>query len=119
MSIHRRRATLRTAAVTAVATSALLAPAVSAVAAVPDAPAHAKAATKDTRGMKGMKGMKDTENLAPGAPVTQVAPKGSVKAGTEGFNSGDPVFIAAGGAMAAAGAAGLGYSMMRRGRSDA
>ena len=51
---------------------------------------------------------------------TSGSPKGGVKAGTEGVrDAGDPVFIAAGGGMAAAGAAGLGYAMMRRGRTDA
>ncbi|MFE6159573.1 hypothetical protein ACFQ7F_11760 [Streptomyces sp. NPDC056486] len=111
MSTHRRRAILRTTAVTAVATSALLMPAVAAVAAA-DSPVHAE-------GSKGTKDTKTVAPVAPIAPVTQVAPKGSVEAGIEGFHSGDPVFIAAGGAMAAAGAAGLGYSMLRRGRTDA
>ncbi|MEU5955509.1 hypothetical protein [Streptomyces sp. NPDC047525] len=97
MSTRRRRSLLRTAAVTAVAGGALLTPAVAAVADSPARPAHSEG----------------TRTVAP------VAPKGGVKAGTEGFHSGDPVFIAAGGAMAAAGAAGLGYAMLRRGRTDA
>lgn len=94
---HRRRALLRSAAVTTVAGSALLMPAVAAVA---DSPTQAEG----------------TRTVAPAAPG---APEGGVKAGTEGFHSGDPVFIAAGGAMAAAGAAGLGYAMLRRGRTEA
>ncbi|MWA13614.1 hypothetical protein [Streptomyces sp. BA2] len=102
MSSHRRRTLLRSAAVTTVVGGALLMPAVAAVA---DTPAHAEAAQAD-----------GTRTVAPVAPG---APEGGVKAGTEGFHSGDPVFIAAGGAMAAAGAAGLGYAMLRRGRTDA
>ncbi|WAL97846.1 hypothetical protein [Streptomyces sp. Je 1-369] len=48
-----------------------------------------------------------------------VAPKGGVKAGAEGVrDAGDPAFLVAGGGMAAAGAAGLGFAMLRRGRSD-
>ncbi|MER5255559.1 MULTISPECIES: hypothetical protein [unclassified Streptomyces] len=94
MSTRRRHSLLRAAAVTTVAGGALLMPAVAAVA---DSPAHAA----------------DTRTVAPAAP------EGGVKAGTEGFHGGDPVFIAAGGAMAAAGAAGLGYAMLRRGRTDA
>ncbi|MFC8130988.1 hypothetical protein [Streptomyces sp. NPDC057302] len=94
MSTRRRRSLLRTAAVTALTGGALLTPAVAAVA---DSPAHSEA----------------TRTVAPAMP------KGGVKAGTEGFQGGDPVFIAAGGAMAAAGAAGLGYAMLRRGRTDA
>ncbi|MEU3739124.1 MULTISPECIES: hypothetical protein [unclassified Streptomyces] len=97
MSSHRRRTLLRSAAVTTVVGGALLMPAVAAVA---DTPEHSEG----------------TRTVAPLAPGT---PEGGVKAGTEGFHSGDPVFIAAGGAMAAAGAAGLGYAMLRRGRTDA
>lgn len=110
MSSHRRRALFRSAAVTAVAGGALLVPAVAAVA---DAPAHAQdtkaAHAQDARSVRAQ----DTRTVAPRAP------EGGVKAGTEGFHGGDPVFIAAGGAMAAAGAAGLGYAMLRRGRTDA
>lgn len=94
MSSPRRRTVLRSAAVAAFAGGALLTPAVAAVA---DTPSR----TEGTR------------------TVAPTAPEGGVKAGTEGFHSGDPVFIAAGGAMAAAGAAGLGYAMLRRGRTDA
>ncbi|MGW0903577.1 hypothetical protein [Streptomyces sp. NPDC002853] len=94
MSSLRRRAVLRSAAVTAVFGGALLVPAAAAVA---DTPSRAE----------------DTRTVAPAAP------EGGVRAGTEGFHGGDPVFIAAGGAMAAAGAAGLGYAMLRRGRTDA
>lgn len=47
------------------------------------------------------------------------SPQGSVAAGAQGVrDAGDPVFLAAGGGMAAAGAAGLGYAMLRRGRTD-
>ncbi|MEU7648663.1 hypothetical protein [Streptomyces huasconensis] len=47
-------------------------------------------------------------------------PRGGVGAGAEGARgAGNPVFLAAGGGMAAAGAAGLGYAMLRRGRTDA
>lgn len=108
MSSHRRRTLFRSAAVTAVAGGALLVPAVAAVA---DSPAQdTKAAhAQDTKPVRAQ----DTRTVAPGAP------EGGVKAGTEGFHGGDPVFIAAGGAMAAAGAAGLGYAMLRRGRTDA
>ncbi|MEU7578187.1 hypothetical protein AB0B50_11345 [Streptomyces sp. NPDC041068] len=49
-----------------------------------------------------------------------VTPKGGVKAGAEGVRTaGDPAFLVAGGGMAAAGAAGLGFAMLRRGRTDA
>lgn len=118
MSSHRRRTLFRSAAVTATAGGALLVPAVAAVA---DSPAHARdtkaahmqdtkaAHAQDTKPVRAQ----DTRTVAPGAP------EGGVKAGTEGFHGGDPVFIAAGGAMAAAGAAGLGYAMLRRGRTDA
>ncbi|MEV0503476.1 hypothetical protein AB0I84_38575, partial [Streptomyces spectabilis] len=48
-----------------------------------------------------------------------VTPKGGVRAGADGLReAGDPAFLAAGGAMAAAGAAGLGFAMLRRGRTD-
>ncbi|MEU6824439.1 hypothetical protein ABZ921_27730 [Streptomyces atriruber] len=48
-----------------------------------------------------------------------VTPKGGVKAGAEGVrDAGDPAFLVAGGGMAAAGAAGLGFAMLRRGRTD-
>ncbi|MGW2230345.1 hypothetical protein [Streptomyces formicae] len=50
----------------------------------------------------------------------QATPKGGVKAGAEGVHgAGDPAFLVAGGGMAAAGAAGLGFAMLRRGRTDA
>lgn len=49
----------------------------------------------------------------------QGTPKGGVKAGAEGVHgAGDPAFLVAGGGMAAAGAAGLGFAMLRRGRTD-
>jgi hypothetical protein len=96
----RTRPLLRTAALTTAAGGALLLPAVTAVA---DSQAQ----------------IDGTRTVAPGARSVHVAPKGGVKAGSEGFHGGDPVFLAAGGAMAAAGAAGLGYAMLRRGRTDA
>ncbi|MBW5424152.1 hypothetical protein GKQ77_21730 [Streptomyces sp. BG9H] len=65
-------------------------------------------ATKGTGG-------KDTK----GGDKTAGAPKGGVRAGAEGVPStGDPAFLVAGGGMAAAGAAGLGFAMLRRGRTD-
>ncbi|MFJ7155315.1 hypothetical protein ACIQUQ_10270 [Streptomyces sp. NPDC101118] len=53
------------------------------------------------------------------ATAHQVLPKGGVKAGAEGVEgkgSDTPVLVAAGGGMAAAGAAGLGFALLRRGR---
>ncbi|MFD4240183.1 hypothetical protein ACFWP3_00950 [Streptomyces sp. NPDC058525] len=54
----------------------------------------------------------------PAAVAGKVAPKGGVKAGAEGVaepTGGDtPKLVAAGGGMAAAGAAGLGFAMLRR-----
>ncbi|MFD9911029.1 hypothetical protein [Streptomyces sp. NPDC059063] len=48
-----------------------------------------------------------------------VTPRGGVKAGADGLkDGGNPAFLVAGGGMAAAGAAGLGFAMMRRGRTD-
>ncbi|GAA3151919.1 hypothetical protein ACFQ0X_15385 [Streptomyces rectiviolaceus] len=108
MSTRRRRSLLRTAAVTTAAGSALLLPAVAAVA---ESPGHAGGARTVAAGSPAHSEGKRT--------VAPVAPEGGVKAGTEGFHSGDPIFIAVGGAMAAAGAAGLGYAMLRRGRTDA
>ncbi|WP_150186197.1 hypothetical protein [Streptomyces venezuelae] len=56
---------------------------------------------------------------APRTGDTAGAPKGGVKAGAEGVrDAGSPAFLVAGGGMAAAGAAGLGFAMLRRGRSD-
>ncbi|THA38553.1 hypothetical protein [Streptomyces sp. A1547] len=49
----------------------------------------------------------------------RVVPKGGVKAGAEGVSTGDaPMVVAAGGGMAAAGAAGLGFALLKRGRAD-
>lgn len=46
-------------------------------------------------------------------------PEGGVAAGAQGVrDAGDPAFLVAGGGMAAAGAAGLGFAMLRRGRTD-
>ncbi|MFI5667728.1 hypothetical protein [Streptomyces sp. NPDC051704] len=57
--------------------------------------------------------------------VERVVPKGGVKAGAEGVGTaagsskGDtPMLVAAGGGMAAAGAAGLGFALLKRGRAD-
>ncbi|MFG2649299.1 hypothetical protein [Streptomyces sp. NPDC048436] len=104
MNTYRRRSLLRAAAVTTVGGGAFLLPAVAAVA---DSPAR----------------VDGTRTVAPDARQVHVAPKGEAApqggTGTEGFHSGDPAFLAAGGAMAAAGAAGLGYAMLRRGRTDA
>ncbi|WP_327415269.1 hypothetical protein [Streptomyces sp. NBC_01233] len=50
----------------------------------------------------------------------KVVPKGGVKAGAEGVapsESGAPVLVAAGGSMASAGAAGLGFALLRRRRA--
>ncbi|MFI6091889.1 hypothetical protein [Streptomyces sp. NPDC051218] len=108
---HPRALLLRSAAVTAVVGGALLMPAAAAVA---DTPAQAES----TESTESTKSTESTRTVAPAAPGTHT-PEGGVKAGTEGFHSGDPVFIAVGGAMAAGGAAGLGYAMLRRGRTDA
>ncbi|WP_412077495.1 hypothetical protein ACLF6K_23535 [Streptomyces xanthophaeus] len=54
------------------------------------------------------------------AAVEKVVPKGGVKAGAEGVTpaKGDtPVLVAAGGGMAAVGAAGLGFALLRRHRT--
>nr|WSW60917.1 hypothetical protein OG513_21400 [Streptomyces sp. NBC_00998] len=49
----------------------------------------------------------------------RVVPKGGVKAGAEGVSTGDaPMPVAAGGGMAAVGAAGLGFALLKRGRAD-
>ncbi|MFE2478234.1 hypothetical protein [Streptomyces sp. NPDC059389] len=57
--------------------------------------------------------------------VERVVPKGGVKAGAEGVGTaagsskGDtPMLVAAGGGMAAVGAAGLGFALLKRGRAD-
>lgn len=52
-----------------------------------------------------------------GKPHT-VIPKGGVKAGAEGVESDGGTLLAAGGGMAAVGAAGLGFAMLRRKRSQ-
>ena len=105
MSNRRRTSALRTAAVAAFAGGALLLPATAAFAASPsDTAPHSPAAATSARLDDG---------------VADV-PEGGVKAGATGVrDAGDPAFIVAGGAMAAAGAAGLGFAMMRRGRTDA
>ncbi|MCX5196064.1 PT domain-containing protein [Streptomyces sp. NBC_00249] len=56
---------------------------------------------------------------APGGKTERVVPKGGVKAGAEGVGAPQadtPVLLAAGGGMAAMGAAGLGFAILRRGR---
>ncbi|MFE6841868.1 hypothetical protein [Streptomyces sp. NPDC057686] len=46
-------------------------------------------------------------------------PRGGVKAGAEGASAGDkPMLVAAGGGMAAVGAAGLGFALLKRGRAE-
>ncbi|MFG2983130.1 hypothetical protein ACGFYQ_18090 [Streptomyces sp. NPDC048258] len=53
--------------------------------------------------------------------VGKVVPKGGVKAGAEGVapsNGDTPALVAAGGGMAAVGAAGLGFAMLRRNRTE-
>ncbi|MFE0106540.1 hypothetical protein [Streptomyces sp. NPDC059009] len=74
---------------------------------------------KKDQGGKGHK--KDQNKVTPQDRKGEktVTPKGGVKAGAEGVSeSGDPAFLVAGGGMAAAGAAGLGFAMLRRGRSE-
>ncbi|MET8685776.1 hypothetical protein ABZV77_16295 [Streptomyces sp. NPDC004732] len=64
-------------------------------------------------------GQKQRHGTGTGTGNKTVAPKGGVKAGAEGVrDAGDPAFLVAGGGMAAAGAAGLGFAMLRRGRTD-
>ncbi|MGW8780506.1 hypothetical protein ACWGNM_20965 [Streptomyces sp. NPDC055796] len=60
-----------------------------------------------------------------GDRVDRVVPKGGVKAGVEGAGTGSgaaagdtPMLVAAGGGMAAVGAAGLGFALLKRGRAD-
>ncbi|MFF0213279.1 hypothetical protein [Streptomyces vinaceus] len=57
--------------------------------------------------------------------MDRVVPKGGVKAGAEGADAGagaskgeTPMLVAAGGGMAAVGAAGLGFALLKRGRAD-
>ncbi|WP_445269086.1 hypothetical protein [Streptomyces sp. DSM 41634] len=53
-------------------------------------------------------------------PDVKVVPKGGVRAGAEGVappEDGAPVLVAAGGSMASAGAAGLGFALLRRRRA--
>ncbi|QEV20237.1 hypothetical protein [Streptomyces alboniger] len=58
-------------------------------------------------------------HLKGGSGAGPGTPRGGVEAGAEGVRgTGDPAFLVAGGAMAAAGAAGLGFAMLRRGRTD-
>lgn len=110
MSNRRRTPALRTAAVTALVGGALLLPATAAFADSPS-PAAAHSPTAHS-----------PATVAPARLADDVAatPEGGVKAGATGVrDAGDPAFVVAGGAMAAAGAAGLGFAMMRRGRTDA
>ncbi|MFC7304836.1 hypothetical protein ACFQVC_11465 [Streptomyces monticola] len=65
---------------------------------------------------KDKKGHKD--KVVPNGNDTRT-PRGGVKAGAEGVETGQsPALLAAGGGIAAAGAAGLGFAMLRRGRTD-
>ncbi|MEU8954510.1 sortase-dependent protein [Streptomyces sp. NPDC048518] len=118
MSIERRHSFLRTAALSTLVGGALLIPAASALA---DAPAArpTTAAQSQSPAPDSSPSQRPTEKPTP-PPGTETSgsPKGSVAAGAQGVrDAGDPVFLAAGGGMAAAGAAGLGYAMMRRGRT--
>ncbi|MEV6950939.1 hypothetical protein [Streptomyces sp. NPDC051183] len=65
---------------------------------------------------------KGTTGTRPAQPTKPVTPKGGVKAGAEGVEtpgSGDGTLLVAGGAgLAAAGAAGLGFAMLRRHRAE-
>ncbi|MFJ6937573.1 hypothetical protein [Streptomyces sp. NPDC101132] len=73
---------------------------------------------KDAKDAKDAKGAEDARR-AKEATAHRVLPKGGVKAGAEGVEakgSDTPVLVAAGGGMAAAGAAGLGFALLRRGR---
>ncbi|MEU1333551.1 hypothetical protein [Streptomyces sp. NPDC005865] len=130
MSTERRHTFLRTAALSTLVGGALLVPAANALA---DAPAVGPTAARSQApapdsGPSQRPTEKPTEK--PTAKPTQRpeqekkphgtsgSPKGGVAAGAQGVrDAGDPVFLAAGGGMAAAGAAGLGYAMMRRGRT--
>ncbi|MFD7257777.1 hypothetical protein [Streptomyces sp. NPDC059874] len=64
---------------------------------------------------------KDAKTYVAEPVVDKVVPKGGVKAGAEGVTTpkGDtPLLLASGGGMAAVGAAGLGFAMLRRNRSS-
>ncbi|QCX79092.1 hypothetical protein C9F11_27445 [Streptomyces sp. YIM 121038] len=112
---RRRTAALRTAAVAALAGGALLVPATGAFAAAP-APS-ASHTTAPRTGEAGKPEKYRTEKTAKSEKAG--TPRGGVRAGTDGLrDTGNPAFLAAGGAMAAAGAAGLGFAMLRRGRTD-
>ncbi len=56
--------------------------------------------------------------IATGVIAATLALPVGVKAGAEGGKQPDTVMMAAGGGMAAAGAAGLGFAMLRRRRTD-
>ncbi|MFH8794607.1 hypothetical protein [Streptomyces sp. NPDC017941] len=110
MSLRRRTSALRTAAVTALAGGALLLPVAAAFA--DDAPGASAPASPPgaTRTVVPVRG--------PGAET--VVPRGEVEAGADGVDTAtNPAFLVAGGAMAAAGAGGLGFALVRRGRTDA
>ncbi|MET7356924.1 sortase-dependent protein [Streptomyces sp. NPDC005562] len=126
MSTERRPTFLRTAALSTLVGGALLVPAASALA---DAPAVGPTAAR-SQAPAPDSGPSQRPTEKPTAKPTQRpeqekkphgtsgSPKGGVAAGAQGVrDAGDPVFLAAGGGMAAAGAAGLGYAMMRRGRT--
>ncbi|WP_030567467.1 hypothetical protein [Streptomyces aureocirculatus] len=110
MSLRRRTSVLRTAAVTMLAGGALLLPV--AAASADDAAGASAAASRPgaTRTVVPVRG--------PGAGA--VLPEGGVVAGADGVDTTtNPAFLVAGGAMAAAGAGGLGFALVRRGRTDA
>ncbi|MFF3861784.1 hypothetical protein [Streptomyces sp. NPDC002209] len=128
------RATFRTAAVAAGAVTALALPAAPAFAAdTPAAPAapspQAEPVTREAlrtahleRGWSGRvyEPARYEGAAKPGPEPGKVTPKGAVRAGAEAVGtSGDGAALIAGGAgLAAAGAAGLGFTMRRRRRSE-
>ncbi|MFD7033361.1 hypothetical protein ACFWAR_35570 [Streptomyces sp. NPDC059917] len=77
---------------------------------------------KYTAEQKQEKQQKPQKHDKPQVASDRVVPKGGVKAGAEGVTSqadaGGPALVAAGGGMAAIGAAGLGFAMFRRNRAD-
>ncbi|MFE9564234.1 hypothetical protein ACFYM0_24350 [Streptomyces sp. NPDC006487] len=81
----------------------------------------AKSGTKPVKPVKPVEKVEKVEKKA----VERVVPKGGVKAGAEGMvpvaaetDTQTPLLLAAGGGMAAVGAAGLGFAMLRRSRSE-
>ncbi|MGA4839618.1 hypothetical protein [Streptomyces sp. G45] len=120
MSTRPRASALRrTAAVCALASGALLAAATGAFADAPS-PAPSTTASAPTHPTVVPEGGPWEGDLSEGGASEGVVPEGSVRAGADGVpEGGNPAFLIAGGGMAAAGAGGLGFAMMRRGRTDA